>query len=431
MGQNSSAFTYEGCATYSDANGNLLFYTNGGPFQPSYAGGVWNANHAFMDNGNLDSTNGCLSSRRGTFAFPDPAIPGIYHMLTTDCVERAKIGGLRYNRIDMNENGGLGKVMVKDSFVYRQPQGREDIHGLINSEGDGYWVFLVFRHLNGMGQPDTIVSFEVTAAGVSGPFQQTLNCPTCFYQASSPNGRKYIFGENLFDINGATGQFSNPIIFPSSSGLLSAAFSPNSNLIYAAQNLGMGSYLYQYRLDTTDIPASEMPIASLAAFGDIWGMQMGPDGKLYLLSPLGNIGAVECPNQRGPACNVNLNLMTIPNTGGLTPLEFPTYPAHFFASNDSCGAVVVGLPAENEQALFSVYPNPASEVVKIQLANQGPGAEMIRLRLISLDGREVFHHTKAPESFPLTLDLGQIPPGLYFIEARHGETYYRQRLILE
>ena len=40
---NSAMSQYEGCATISDANGNLLFYTNGMT--------VWNRNHEVMENG--------------------------------------------------------------------------------------------------------------------------------------------------------------------------------------------------------------------------------------------------------------------------------------------------------------------------------------------------------------------------------------------
>lgn len=432
VGQNSGIFTFEGSATYSDANGDLLFYTNGGPFLPNFSGGIWNANHVLMDNGNLDSANGSLSSRQGTFAFPDPKIPDIFHMLTTDCNENQKVGGLRYNKIDMSENGGLGKVVVKDSLVYRQPNGREDIHGILNAEGDGYWVFMVFRNLLGMVGQDTVVSFEVTGAGISGPFQQIFDCETCNHQAAAPNGRNYIFGENLFNIVPSTGQLSNQIIFPSASGMQCAIFSPNSNLIYACQNLGNGSQLYQYRVDTTDITASELAIESFSWFGGVYSMQMGPDGKLYLLSTLGNIGVVECPNKRGVDCNVNLNFLTLPPPGsGILPLEFPNYPSHFFASNDSCGAVVVGQTEVVEKQMFMAVPNPASEVVRVHLENSGYGEEWVRLRLIGIDGREIVLMDKTARSFPIEIDLREVPPGIYFIEAQRGGEYFHQRLIVE
>jgi hypothetical protein len=48
----SSMATSEGCASYSDANGNLLFYTNGGgrdPLQSGQTSGkIWNRNHEVM-----------------------------------------------------------------------------------------------------------------------------------------------------------------------------------------------------------------------------------------------------------------------------------------------------------------------------------------------------------------------------------------------
>jgi hypothetical protein len=73
---NSAMFQYDGCATISDSNGNLLFYSNGVD--------VWNKNHTIMDNGN--GLLGGYASTQSCVAVKKPKSDSIYYLFTVDDV---------------------------------------------------------------------------------------------------------------------------------------------------------------------------------------------------------------------------------------------------------------------------------------------------------------------------------------------------------
>src|SRR5437764_1215512 len=66
--------TLEGCASISDANGNLLFYTDGIK--------VWNKNHVVMTNGT--GLRGDPSSTQSGIIVPKPGSSTIYYIFTVD-----------------------------------------------------------------------------------------------------------------------------------------------------------------------------------------------------------------------------------------------------------------------------------------------------------------------------------------------------------
>ena len=95
---NSAMSQYEGCATISDKDGNLLFYTDGMT--------VWNKNHSIMQNGT--GLMGAPSSSQSGIIVPKPGSNNLYYIFTVPF--ETDPGGLRYSIVDMTLNGGLGAV---------------------------------------------------------------------------------------------------------------------------------------------------------------------------------------------------------------------------------------------------------------------------------------------------------------------------------
>ena len=67
----------EGCASISDNNGNLLFYTEGSS--------IWNRNHIIMPNGT--GLKGEPSSTQTVLIIPKPCDNNIYYIFTVPCLE--------------------------------------------------------------------------------------------------------------------------------------------------------------------------------------------------------------------------------------------------------------------------------------------------------------------------------------------------------
>jgi hypothetical protein len=101
--------TYEGCASVCDANGRLLFYTNGVT--------VWNKHHQPMPNGT--GLLGNSSTTQSALVIKKPSSEFIYYLFTVDAGGR--INGLRYSEIDMRLQGGDGDVTAVKNMLIHTP----------------------------------------------------------------------------------------------------------------------------------------------------------------------------------------------------------------------------------------------------------------------------------------------------------------------
>ena len=98
--------TFEGCATISDAFGDLLFYTDGIT--------VYDRNHNVMQNGT--GLYGDPSSTQSAIIVPRPQDPNIYYIFTVDTssFENDPDRGLNYSTVDISLNAGNGSVIQKN-----------------------------------------------------------------------------------------------------------------------------------------------------------------------------------------------------------------------------------------------------------------------------------------------------------------------------
>lgn len=82
-----------------------------------------------------------------------------------------------------------------------------------------------------------------------------------------------------------------------------------------------------------------------------------------------------------------------------------------------CGTSKSTAPDAKQEKLFSIYPNPSSNVIKIQW--NGPESSELTFALFNAQGIEMLRW-----SFTETehVSLSEIPPGLYFLQAAYPKT---------
>lgn len=99
--------TKEGCATISDDDGNLLFYTDGIR--------VYTKDHVIMQNGN--GLYGDPSSSQSALIVPNQKDTNIFYIFTVDTsvFEADPDYGLNYSTVDMSLDGGKGAVTIKNT----------------------------------------------------------------------------------------------------------------------------------------------------------------------------------------------------------------------------------------------------------------------------------------------------------------------------
>lgn len=100
---NGSLITSEGVATISDANGNLLFYTDGVTIR--------NSSHSVMANGT--GLGGNASSTQSGIIVKQPGNTNVFYVFTA-----YNTIGVNYSKVDMNLAAGLGSVTVKNATLH-------------------------------------------------------------------------------------------------------------------------------------------------------------------------------------------------------------------------------------------------------------------------------------------------------------------------
>lgn len=271
----SAMTTQESCASVSDTNGNLLFYTNGKQ--------IWNNANLQMPNG--FGLNGSASSTQGAVIVPKPGNPNRYYIFTingaTGDLSTEPNRGLYYTEVDVV----LGDVVAGTKNTTMPGSSgasnlSEKLTATKHGNGNDYWV---------VTQTGTSIrSCRVTSTGVLGPTISStspVNTNTTGGSLSaavgqmkiSPDGQHIGICYNSGSI--ALGSFNNmtgaitSINLITASGAYSLEFSPNSQYLY----FGLGDGI-SYTSTTTISVQSVTP-------SNIKGLlQLALNGKIYLSS---------------------------------------------------------------------------------------------------------------------------------------------------
>ena len=298
----------EGSAAISDANGKLLFYTNGIT--------VYNKNHAIMLNG--EGLLGNLSSCQSSIIVPVPGNDSLFYIFTTDAIENSFASGYNYSIVNMRRNGGLGEVVTKN--VLLASSCTERLTAARHRNGVDIWVITndnssnIFRawlvSCNGL-QPNAVVSIVgqvlnqhlLTNTGMMKISPDgTQLCQTHFPEFDGNAGSGNFF--QLFDFDNSTGQLSNSrtIALPATK-INSCEFSPDSRFLYLTRPAQKSVDQVECKLPSVANIISSRVTIDVAPFG-YYGIQIAPDEKIYFSSEFGRfLGAVNKPNEKGLSCD--------------------------------------------------------------------------------------------------------------------------------
>ncbi len=353
--------TREGCSSFSDSNGNLLFYSDGTT--------VWNRLHNPMPNGT--GLKGNASSTQSAMIIPKPGSTSIYYIFTVGAKIDGGEFGFNYYTIDMNAAAGLGDVIAGpiDLTEGKSDLWTEKVAAVKGAECQTFWVisFAV----------NEFYAYKVSSAGVASlPKKSTVPYSALDrrgYLKISPDGKKlaiahmsnYSNGQSvagsflLYDFNTITGEVTNqrnlPLIAPADRPY-GVEFSSNSEKLYvnASNDFNSDIYseynnpnnhfstLYQFNLSSpliNDIIASRVIIDPRSLFRG--GLQLGPDQKIYrALSKTYDIGipflgVIENPEKDGLSCNYQHNAISL--NGRNSAQGLPPFIASIFSQIEITG----------------------------------------------------------------------------------------------
>ena len=361
--------TLEGCSSFSDASGNLLFYSDGKT--------VWDRAHNIMPNGM--GLEGSDSSSQSAMIIPRPGSTTEYFLFTVGSGVSPDQLGFFYYTIDMTLNGGLGDV-IPGANNLMQARDRNDwtekVAAVKGADCQTFWVISYVRN------PGQFFAYKVTTAGVAS--NPVISSPSYFtndvrgYLKLSPNGEKIaiahmeVGGLLIYDFDDATGIVSNQqnLQIPSVSGLATSLqpqqpygleFSSSSEKIYvhatnggsATDNSANAHYSSLVQFDitlptTADINNSSVTIDNQNMYRG--ALQLGPDQKIYRAISqsyqigLPFLGVIESPNDDGLAANYQHNaisLGSVNSSQGLPPFIASIFSQIELTGDDGNGNTLV------------------------------------------------------------------------------------------
>ena len=297
---NGALSTDEGCATISDKNGNLLFYTDG-IF-------VYDRTHTRMPNG--FGLMGDPSSAQSGIIVPKPGFYNQYYIFTV--AAEGTPNGFRYSEVNLNLNNGMGDVVTSTKNTLLFAPSVEKIAAVQHSNGLYTWVIAHGLFNN------RFYAYLIDCQGIKPPVTSDVGLPEGTPgwggMAISSDGKKIAKaarenGFELFDFNTTTGILSNPILLGRAIGAYGISFSPNNNLLYGC--VIEGGQIFQWNLNSgtsTDIINSQIQIGTGQGVGVGYrggAIQQGLDGKLYIphfLQPY--LSTINNPDVIGLGCNL-------------------------------------------------------------------------------------------------------------------------------
>lgn len=294
----------EGLSSISDCKGDLIFYSTGE--------NIYNAQHQVIKNG--AGIMGSHSTTQGALITPLPNSCHQFYLFTLDDKENNYNDGLRYSIIDMNGDNGKGEVLSKNNLLYTKST--EKMCATHHANGKDFWIISHEYNSN------NFYAYLLTENGLNptpiissiGPSIST-NLNAIGQMKVDVNGSKIAYvnlrtGAGLFDFENTTGQVSNYIKIQNNSGY-GVEFSPDGSKLYTTVHvqdyLNSSGSIYQFDIlagSQTDINQSKTWVGSNIRRTDMRGLQLAPDGKIYVARSLGkHLGVIENPNANGLLCN--------------------------------------------------------------------------------------------------------------------------------
>lgn len=323
--------TNEGCATISDRDGHLLFYTDGVR--------VYNRNHELMQNGS--GLLGHNSSTQSAIIIPEIGNDKSYYLFTVDGITGYS-RGLHYSKIDLNLDSGLGGIVPGKKNIFLLSGTQEKLTAVKHRNGKGVWI-ITCSNVKGVNK---FYSFLLDENGLNtNPVVSVVRdyYGGVGYLKASPMGDKLASADTnfngfmLFDFNNETGEVSNQMhidspLLPSVGfwGVYGIEFSPNANLVYVSSNF---DGLMQFDISSTDVnKIIESGFVLDDEFsGEIQGgaLQLGMNKKIYCARTSSSyLGVINNPNVYGPGCNYIRNGIDLGT--GISNLGLPQFIQSYF-----------------------------------------------------------------------------------------------------
>ena len=430
------------CVSISDSLGNLLFYAGINYYGIGFSTNVYNSLHQQMPNG--DSLKGVAWYNELTIV-PMPSNANKFYLFTLDVNFDI---GLYYSIIDMNLNGGLGDVTLKN-YNLNSNYWAGTIKAIKHANGRDWWLLMRTAANN---FDDKYYRYLVSPSGIdSMPAQQIgTGSQTGFveFKWNKQGDRMAMINLpgliELYDFDRCTGLLSNPVtirqpvLVNPSPKIWSCEFSSTGNFLYISANpiipdssrliqIDLRNYPNNITMDT--LWSTYYPKVTAGA------LKRGPDDKIYFSCAYVPSAFNNYPyaDSMYNAYNMNLGVINSPDSLGLTcnfqPWSFylngkrtywglPNNPDYDMGPvvGSICDSLSTGFAAisNTKGVINKIFPNPNNGAFYIELLQTF--AAPVWAELFDIQGKLCARQLIDNTHYTTPIRFEQVNPGIYVLK---------------
>ena len=437
--------------SYSDSDGNLLFYTNG----------IYVANARDEEIANSDSLNAGwyqydwapdlqvsgYNVAQGIMALPDIAHPNCFYLVHSLIDSIPGSGGTSgyYSKIQSTylDMTGTGRVIYKNQPLLTGSFGG-DLTAVRHGNGRDWWMLIQKRNSNCFYYLllDSTGFHVEDSTCLGGNTIQGEISTSCF----SPDGSRFAYltsshGLTVYNFERCTGRLSNahylslPIIADSNLFRMGVAISPSSRFLYVSIAL----HIYQFDLWREDMFNNIDTIANWEGYYFLSPIfretfdnpQLAPDGKIYITcgsSPYFNV--INHPDFLGNSCGF------VPHGDSLAGISLgvPNFPNYRLGAltQSQCDSLSTYTQSvrDTKEELIKLYPNPTNDYFIVDYGFTDWNKAQPYLEICNALGQVVFSQILPMYSGVQKIDVSNFSAGMYtvFIK-RNGGVVAAQKMI--
>jgi hypothetical protein len=435
-------------ASISNTEGNLLFSFNG---------------HEIMDNSYQIAINGTdinpegegeswwwssgYPVTQGAIILPDFNDSTLYHLfhLQADFDEtlsppQSTCNAFLHTQIVKTSLNGMAEVTEKNIPIIEDERlMRGKLTATRHANGRDWWIPIFYfneRSYQHLFTPDGLIDYglhevDLTVFQSLGQGQFSPD-GTTYMQHNGYSGNGVFV--DIFDFDRCTGELSNQRqwMYQTPNNLSwGAAISPNSRFLYLSQ----GEYMLQADLQAEDIFSSIDTVGIYEEFIDpfhatFFAGQLAPDGKIYFCAPNGlyHLHVIHNPNEQGEACNFEQHGIPLPAGNNYSIPNFPNFRLGRLEGSDCDTLYSSNTSVYDIEPVFSVFPNPARDVLEISW--EVDGFQTMDVRVLDMLGREVVF--SRGNGSGMRLDVSGWAVGMYVLQLESkGQVLTVEKIVVQ
>ncbi len=404
-------------SSIADSTGALVMISNGCS--------ILNVNGDTMVNGDSLNPGQCTTDYcqiggiivQGQLIVPDPVQNNKFWLFHKTCNYATNGYPVRlyYSTIDLSLDSGRGEVTTKNQIAVSDTLDVGYLSATKHANGIFWWI-VVHKAFS-----TTFISFLLTDTGLVGPMYQDagilLPNPDHGTSTFSPDGETFASAYynrdiSLFHFDRCTGTitYDQIIDIPDTVYITNIEFSESGRYLYAS----IRWKIYQYDLQSTNIPASKIVVANFDGyqFNPGWPTyflypKRAANGKIYINSWSGGnvLHVINYPDSAGLACQVIQHQIILPCYVDNIP-NYPNY--RLGALQTECDSIVNLSDDEILARSIVIYPNPFNSSFTIQ--SNSKTEKLLEVSVFTPQGVLINVISDAKMIY-----LNE-PPGIYFVK---------------